>query len=264
MSMRIRKAIHKFIVLVVVAIPFQGIGQFDTPPEQYFDPGIWQTPVQTNYNLEWDGKKKDNPPRDSVILRGRYIVSRTPKGVDTIVMAFKGETTAVIDTFLTDEILKEAYYRNDSLIAFKDCWLSRDTSGHYRIRVICQQNYMAEFYKNGLIKVVYECYDSLWQRGINAAGYCKAKNILVYQDRFGNPIDFGTLRDGQGTLKYYDEEDGHLYQILTLKRGEKHGTATSYLRDGSLSTVVEFENNKAIRSYFYDRTGTKVRRVISK
>ncbi|MES2575277.1 MAG: toxin-antitoxin system YwqK family antitoxin [Bacteroidota bacterium] len=45
-------------------------------------------------------------------------------------------------------------------------------------------------------------------------------NIIVNYDSDGKPRDFGTLKDGQGTGKYYDK-NGKIYTIITYKDGFK-------------------------------------------
>ncbi len=73
-------------------------------------------------------------------------------------------------------------------------------------------------YYNGKFKSWKYYYESgqLWVHKEYENG--KYHNILELYDSSGNPLDFGTLKDGTGTVKYYTE-DSKVYLIRTFDKG---------------------------------------------
>jgi antitoxin component YwqK of YwqJK toxin-antitoxin module len=75
------------------------------------------------------------------------------------------------------------------------------------------------YYKNGKIEGLYQYFyenGQLWIEKIYDNDLLM--QVLVSYDVKGNEKDKGTLKDGNGTVKYYDEK-GNLYDIITYKDG---------------------------------------------
>lgn len=74
-------------------------------------------------------------------------------------------------------------------------------------------------YKNGILTSLKYYYESgqLWVSKVYRKG--KYFNVLELYDSEGNSLDFGTLKDGTGTVKFYTQ-DAEVYLIRTYEEGE--------------------------------------------
>jgi antitoxin component YwqK of YwqJK toxin-antitoxin module len=110
------------------------------------------------------------------------------------------------------------YYKNGA-VKSKRNFLNdtiRDTSIYYYPNGSIQEE---DIYKNGEISEWRYYYESgqLWVQKEYKDG--KYFNILQLYDLKGTPLDHGTLKDGNGTVKYYTE-DTKIYLIRTFESGE--------------------------------------------
>ncbi|AFL82005.1 MORN repeat protein [Aequorivita sublithincola DSM 14238] len=91
---------------------------------------------------------------------------------------------------------------------------------------------ISEYYPNGNLKMKFIEKDS------------KYHNIVSAKDPNGNSLDYGTLKDGNGTLYQYSDE-GKISSITTLKYGIPNGPYTEF-------GTITFNDN----TYQYKKTGT--------
>ena len=210
----------------------------------------------------------------------------------------KDSKNKIIDS-LSREIYYQGYYKNDKkngawkyylnqkplcTIFFKDnlrdsIWKSFYTNG----KLHCLDNYknglqngLYEFYSENGIKLISKNYinDVLNGKYIlyNKEGEEKIDieykmgipfNVLVLKDNFNTVLDPGTLKDGNGTLKYYDK-DGKLFKQETYKDGTKNGLTEEYhTSNGKISSRGTFTDGKKNGDWEYFKLdGSKEKTIV--
>jgi antitoxin component YwqK of YwqJK toxin-antitoxin module len=107
------------------------------------------------------------------------------------------------------------------------------------------------YYPNGKLSLeIYLVDDNCW-------------NVVQQNDTNGNPISFGTLKDGTGILKIYDDS-GLLAQDLPFLNGRYNGISRLYYPDGKLkaentyvndtlqgASTLYYENGKILETAFF-------------
>jgi antitoxin component YwqK of YwqJK toxin-antitoxin module len=206
----------------------------------------------------------------------------------------------IIDS-LSREIYYQGYYKNDKkngawkyylnqkplcTIFFKDnlrdsTWKSFYTNGKLRCLNTYKsglQNGLFEYYSESGTKFTSKNYvnDVLDGKYIlyNQNGEEKVDieykmgipfNVIVLKDNLNNVLEPGTLKDGNGTLKYYDK-DGKLSKFETYKNGTKDGLTEEYnTSNGKVILRGTFTNGKKNNDWEYFKSdGTKEKTIILK
>lgn len=79
-------------------------------------------------------------------------------------------------------------------------------------------------------------------------------NVKVFNDLNGNPLDFGTLKEGTGTLKEYNYLSGEIIKVNYYVDGFKHGAEISFYNyPNDTLSIVEYKygNINGMYKYFY-------------
>ena len=77
--------------------------------------------------------------------------------------------------------------------------------------------------------------------------------VFDLKDNFGLPLDGGNLKDGTGTIKYYDKNN-HLTKLETYKDGIKDGIEEKYYTKGSISEKGTYTKGKKNNDWVYLKT----------
>ena len=88
-------------------------------------------------------------------------------------------------------------------------------------------------------------------------------NVFELKDNLNNKLDPGTLKDGTGTLNYYDKSN-NLYLLETYNNGIKNGLSERhYPSSGKISERGTFTNGKKNNDWEYLKTdGSKEKTII--
>lgn len=247
------KANSRFSVLVTaLMLSILGHSQHELI-DKHFDMSIWDQEVNNNYDFTKPLSSKQNT-QEKIILNGRHIIDY--EGIDSIPLI-----ALIAQDSLDYKVKREVFFKNDSLIAIKQNGWTTDTSGRLLPHWIKYHNYEMNFYENGILRAIYECYDSLYDESVYDGGFGHdIKNVLLYNDYNGNPINHGTLKNGNGVLKGY-RKDGTLEYTMEYEKGKPHGVTYIYRSDRTLGGVMVYRNGKRIKEFLYDPTGTFVIRV---
>jgi len=163
-------------------------------PYKYFYPSGKIGIVGTNTSGIWDGETKSY--YESGNLYGtRFYIKGSATGRHTYLYSngnLKFEQNFYNDTL---EGLVQHYYPNGNIEESFNC-KKGEIHGEYKY-----------FYESGQLWVNREYVDG------------KVFNILELYDSEGNTLDFGTLKDGTGTVKYYTL-DQKIYMIRTFENSE--------------------------------------------
>jgi antitoxin component YwqK of YwqJK toxin-antitoxin module len=103
---------------------------------------------------------------------------------------------------------------------------------------------LKEFHSNG--KLYYEAY---YVRG-------RIWNIISMSDTTGKALDFGSFKNGNGTLKMYDEQ-GFFREQYQYVNGLLNGKAETYYQNGKLHSTFNYENDTLSGTFMlYSENGT--------
>jgi antitoxin component YwqK of YwqJK toxin-antitoxin module len=100
------------------------------------------------------------------------------------------------------------------------------------------------YYRNGILAMeTYLIDNNCW-------------NIIQQNDTLGNPLSSGTIKDGTGILKVYNDS-GMLVEDLPFLNGRYNGTCTDYYADGKIRLVKTYINDTLQGAYTaYYENGT--------
>lgn len=91
------------------------------------------------------------------------------------------------------------------------------------------------YYKNGLRDSLHRSFNKKGE--IESAIFYRngnVVNVLAYNDANGASLDPGTIKDGNGTFKTYNEK-GKLIREITYSNGMPNGAAKNFFTDGAIS-----------------------------
>jgi antitoxin component YwqK of YwqJK toxin-antitoxin module len=134
-------------------------------------------------------------------------------------------------------------------------WLSRsgDTLQHSTFRNDKLHGTSRYYFDNGALQLEAECKDDKlhgrtteYYRNKQIQTQCvynenRLVKIIFLYDSTGNPLNYGTLKDGNGILiNYYP--DGTVREKGGFKNGYRHGWWYSYTNTGYLMDSIRYEN----------------------
>ena len=174
----------------------------------------------------------------------------------------KNKKTGAWKYFVNQKPLSTIYYKNDE----KDStWQSYYENG----KIQCISNYTNGL-KNGMFKLFYTngmiCTDANYKNDTiigNYITYYKDSivktnveyrnglpfNVIAMNDSLGNPIDFGSFKNGTGLLKRYFV-NGKIDAEINFEKGTKNGLTISYDK-GVLSSKGAYRNGRRIGKWTY-------------
>lgn len=164
------------------------------------------------YKIKVTGKYV-NDNREGIIITEviagaeEYIYRKTPykdgRIIGNEITYYKDGEVKIIETYDERESILVKHYSEDGAIVLIE---ERKNENEWE---------MMEYHPNGKIKS-----KSTYQNG-------GLRNILSLKDKDGNDLDFGTLKNGNGTLKEYSEE-GTLELKKTIENGISHGKVEAF------------------------------------
>ena len=123
----------------------------------------------------------------------------------------------VFREYYTNKKLKNGVFKEyfeDGNLFVKTSYLNDSIDGEY-----------IEYYKNGQLK-----YHLIYSKN-------RLMEITEYYDKFGNELDFGKIKDGNGVVKIYNNS-GKLRRVGALKNGLCEGYWYNYRNAGFMDSIL--------------------------